>query len=305
MRTAYLNTLDILAAQDERVFALLADNGIIIYDKYRQKFPNQYLNLGISESNMIAMAAGMANQGKIPFVYTIGVFLAIHALEFIRNDVCMQNQNVKLIGTGAGMAYSALGPTHHATEDLGGLRALENLQIITPASPMEVQKATLAAYEHEGPVYLRLGTNREPEIYGRDYKFEIGKAVTLREGRDITLIGMGSILKDVCEAAAELEQEGVRAQIINMHTIKPLDSEAIIRAVEETGKIITVEDHNIVCGLGSAVAEVIAEYGKRVSFKRIGLRGFSKGYGNYTQVKEQNGIGKDIIIENVKQLMIR
>lgn len=304
MRTAYLDTLDILAEKDKRVFALLADNGIIIYDKYREKFPNQYLNLGISEANMIAMAAGMANQGKIPFVYTIGVFLAIHALEFIRNDVCLQNQNVKLIGTGAGMAYSALGPTHHSTDDLGGLRTLENLQIITPASPMEVRKATLAAYEYEGPVYLRLGTNREPEVYESDYKFEIGKAVTLREGKDITLVGMGSILKDVCEVAVELEKEGINAKIINMHTIKPLDQAAIIEAIENTGKIITVEDHNVVGGLGSAVAEVIAEYGKKVKFKRIGVHGFSKGFGDYAQIKTKNAIDKGTIIENVRRFMI-
>lgn len=302
MRNAYLETLSILAEKDKRVFALLADNGIIVYDEYRQKFSDQYLNLGISESNMVAVAAGMANQGKIPFAYTIGVFLAFRALEFIRNDVCLQNQNVKLVGTGAGMAYSALGPTHHSTEDLSGLRVLPNLRIITPASPLEVRKATLAAYEYEGPVYLRLGTNKEPEIYMKDYKFEIGKAVTLREGNDITLIGMGSILKDVCDIASDLGKEGINARVINMHTIQPLDKETVIKAIEDTGKIITIEDHNVVGGLGSAVAEVIAECGERVKFKRIGLHGFSKGYGSYIQVKRANKIDRDTIIETIKQL---
>lgn len=303
MRNAYLETLSILAEKDKRIFALLADNGIIVYDEYRQKFPDQYLNLGISESNMVAVAAGMANQGKIPFAYTIGVFLAFRALEFIRNDVCLQNQNVKLIGTGAGMAYSELGPTHHSTEDLGGLRSLPNLQIITPASPLEVRKATMAAYEYEGPVYLRLGTNREPEIYDKDYKFEIGKAVVLKEGTDITLIGMGSILKDVCEIAAELGKEGISIKVINMHTIRPLDRETVIQAIEDTGKIITVEDHNVIGGLGSAVSEIIAEYGKAVGFKRIGLHGFSKGYGSYTQVKGANKIDRDTIVKNIMQLL--
>lgn len=194
MRTAYLNTLYDLASKDKRVYALISDNGAIVYDKYRKDLSEQYLNLGISEANMIGIAAGMASCGKIPFTYTIGAFLAYRAFEFIRNDVCLQKQNVKIVGTGAGEVYSALGPTHHSTEDLGGLRALPNLTIICPASPMEVKKATRAAYEYIGPVYLRLGTNREPEIYSEDYIFEIGKGVTIREGDDVTLIGTGSII---------------------------------------------------------------------------------------------------------------
>lgn len=291
MRTAYLDTLYELAQNDKRVYALISDNGAIVYDKYRRDLPEQYLNLGISEANMIGMAAGMASCGKIPFAYTIGAFLAYRAYEFIRNDVCLQNQNVKIVGTGAGQVYSALGPTHHSTEDLGGLRALPNMTIICPASPLEVRKATRAAYEYEGPVYLRLGTNRETEIYGSDYEFQIGKAVTLEEGSDITLIGTGSILKDVLDAAEQLKTEGIHARVIDMHTIKPIDQDAVIKAVEETGKIITVEDHNVIGGLGSAVAEVVAEYGNGVRFRRLGLESFSKGYGTYDEVKECNGIG--------------
>ncbi len=249
MRTAYLDTLYELAQNDKRVYALISDNGAIVYDRYRRDLPEQYLNLGISEANMIGMAAGMASCGKIPFAYTIGAFLAYRAFEFIRNDVCLQKQNVKIVGTGAGQVYSALGPTHHSTEDLGGLRALPNLTILCPASPMEVKKATRAAYEHEGPVYLRLGTNREPEIYEGDCAFQIGKAVTLRDGKDITLIGAGSILKDVLDAAEQLQGEGIHARVIDMHTIKPLDKDAVIKAVEETGRIVTVEDHNVIGGL--------------------------------------------------------
>lgn len=302
MRTAYLDTLYELAGKDERVFALLADNGIIVYDKYQRDFPKQYLNLGISEANMVAVAAGMANQGKIPFAYTIGVFLAFRAFEFIRNDVCLQNQNVKLIGTGSGMAYSELGPTHHATEDLGVLRVLPNLQIITPVSPLEVRKATKAVYEHCGPVYMRLGTNKEPEIYEKDYNFQIGKAVTVKDGADVTVIGMGSILHDVLEVAREAEKNNINVRVINMHTIKPLDKEVIIKAIEETGKIITIEDQNIIGGLGSAVAEVIAEYGKPVKFRRMGLHGFSHGYGTYEQVKDMNGIGKETLNKEIEAM---
>lgn len=301
MRTAYLDTLYELAQKDNRVYALISDNGAIVYDKYRKDLSEQYLNLGISEANMIGMAAGMASCGKIPFAYTIGAFLAYRAFEFIRNDVCLQNQNVKIVGTGAGEVYSALGPTHHSTEDLGGLRALPNLTILCPASPLEVKKATRAAYEHEGPVYLRLGTNREQELYENDYEFEIGKAVTLKDGNDITLIGTGSILKDVLDAAEQLSAEGIHARVVDMHTFKPIDKEAIIKAIDETGRIVTVEDHNIIGGLGSAVAEVIAESGLGTKFKRIGLHDFSGGYGSYTQVKEINGIGLYEIIKEIKE----
>lgn len=303
MRTAYLDTLYELASKDKRVYALISDNGAIVYDKYRRDFASQYLNLGISEANMLGMAAGMASCGKIPFAYTIGAFLAYRAFEFIRNDICIQEQNVKIVGTGAGEVYSALGPTHHSTEDLGGLRTLPHLTVLCPASPLEVKKATQAAYEQEGPVYLRLGTNKEPELYNNDYLFKIGKGVTLKDGKDITLIGTGSILKDVLDAANKLQQEGIAARVINIHTLKPIDNELIIKAIEETKKIITIEDHSVIGGLGSAVAEIIAESGKGVAFRRIGLHDFSKGYGSYTQVKEVNGIGIEQIIDSVKVLL--
>lgn len=303
MRTAYLDTLYELAQHDKKVYALISDNGAIVYDKYRRDLSEQYLNLGISEANMLGMAAGMASCGKIPFAYTIGAFLAYRAFEFIRNDICLQKQNVKIVGTGAGEVYSALGPTHHSTEDLGGLRALPNLTIICPASPMEVKKATIAAYEHEGPIYLRLGTNKEPEIYEEDYSFEIGKAVTVREGKDITLVGTGSIVKDILDVSEQIQEEGIQARVINMHTIKPIDREIILKAIEETGKIVTIEDHNIIGGLGSAVAEIIAESEKGVSFKRLGLHGFSNGYGTYAQVKEMNGIGTEQICSEIRRLM--
>ena len=301
MRTAYLDTLYDLACKDKRVYALISDNGAIVYDKYRKVLASQYLNLGISEANMLGMAAGMASCGKIPFAYTIGAFLAYRAFEFIRNDICLQNQNVKIVGTGAGEVYSALGPTHHSTEDLGGLRALPNLTILCPASPMEVKKATVAAYEYNGPVYLRLGTNKEPEIYDDDYSFEIGKGVTIRGGNDITLIGTGSILKDIMDVAELLGKDGIQARVINIHTIKPIDREIIIKAIEETGKVVTIEDHNIIGGLGSAVAEVVAESGEGIKFKRFGLHGFSKGYGTYAHVKGMNGIGAEQIASEIKE----
>ena len=303
MRTAYLNTLYDLAKKDKNVFALISDNGAIVYDKYRADLREQYYNLGISEANMLGVAAGMASCGKIPYAYTIGAFLAYRALEFIRNDICLQNQNVKVVGTGAGMVYSALGPTHHSTEDFGCLRSLPNLTILSPASPLEVKKVTEAAYEMQGPVYIRLGTNKEQEIYEKDYEFQIGKGVEICQGNDVTIISTGNIIVDVLEVRKRLELEGISTRVINIHTIKPFDRDIVIKAIKETNAIVTVEDHNVIGGLGSAVSEVIAESGIGTKFKRIGLVDFSKGYGSYAAVKENNHIGLNDTYEAVKRML--
>ena len=303
MRTAYIKTLYELADRDPNVIAVISDNGIIVYDDFQKAFPDRLLNVGIAEANMIALSSGLAERGKIPFAYTIGTFLANRANEFIRNDVCLQNKNVKMVGIGAGQSYSLLGPSHHSTEDIGCLRSFPNLVILSPASPIEVRSATLAAYEHVGPVYIRLGTNREQEIYTDERPFEIGSGILIKEGDDISVVATGSIVKDVLDAAFELEKEGISARVINMPTIKPLDEEIIRRSIDKTGRLITVEDHNIIGGLGSACAEVIAEYGKPVLYKRIGLRDFSHAYGTYTQVKEACGIGRESIKQEIRLLL--
>ena len=304
MRTAYINALSHLAMQDKNVIAMISDNGAIVYDDYRARFPKQYINSGIAESSMIAMAAGLASRGKIPFAYTIGAFLAYRALEFIRNDVCMQNQNVKIVGTGAGFAYPALGPTHHVTEDIPMLRALPNLLLLSPASPREVKKCVYAAYEHEGPTYIRLGTNREPEVYdSEEYGFTLGKGVVMREGKDITLVSTGSIVYDVMEAAKRLDKEGISTRVVNVHTLKPFDIEIIKSSVEQTRAVLTVEEHTVYGGLGSIVAESLAELGTPIAFKRMGLFDFAKGYGNHDEVKEQNGISIDSICVTVRELL--
>lgn len=302
MRTAYLDKLYELAGRDQNVFALISDNGAIVYDKFRKDFATQYINVGIAEASMIGMAAGMASRGKIPFAYTIGSFLAYRVLEFIRNDVALQKQNVKIVGTGAGMVYSALGPTHHTTEDLGILRTIPNLTIFSPASPLDVRKIVQASYELIGPVYIRLGTNKEPEIYSADYDFVVGKGVTLRAGNDLTFICTGSIINDVLAVAELLAQDNIQARVINIHTIKPLDQEIINQAARETKKIITVEEHNIIGGLGSAVAEVLAEANISVKFERLGLKDkFATGYGTHQDIKMANGLGQKEIYAAAKR----
>lgn len=307
MRNAYLEALHSLARNNSDIIAVVGDNGAVVYDQFRADFPGQFLNFGIAEANMVTACAGLASCGKVPFVYTIAPFLTMRAFEQVRNDVCMQNQNVKLVGVGAGFAYSSLGPTHHATEDLALMRVLPNLTIFSPASPREAQKATLAAFTLKGPVYIRLGTSREAEVYPEDYPFEPGKGVVLKEGEDLTLLGTGSMCWDALQAAQALDKMGIHTRVVNLHTIKPLDHGLILKAARETGAIITVEEHSIIGGLGSAAAEVLMEKAEMpVAFRRMGLKGrFARGYGSHRELKELNGLSREDIIRTAREIMTR
>ncbi|MBT7589583.1 MAG: transketolase [Candidatus Scalindua sp.] len=305
MRNAYLSTLHQLAKSNKDILALVADNGTIVYDKYREEFPDRFINFGISEANMISVAAGLASCGKIPFAYTIANFLTFRAYEQIRNDVCLQKMNVKIVGIGAGFVYSNLGPTHHSTEDIAVMRVLPEMTIFSPSDPLEATKATNAAAHIVGPVYLRLATGGTPRIYENDYVFEVGKGVTLREGNDMAIITTGSIVHEVMLAVNELEKLRVSVRLINIHTIKPIDREIIIKAAMETQAILTVEEHSITGGLGSCVAEVLAEANCVYhSFKRLGLNDvFPQGYGNYQEMKALNGLSKDDIVREANNLL--
>jgi len=304
MRKAYLDTLYELADKDKNVYAVISDNGAILYDKYREVFPDQFINAGISEANMVGMAAGMAERGKIPFAYTIGAFLAYRAYEFILNDVCMMNKNVKLVGIGAGCSYSLLGASHHTIFDIAALRPLPNLTIFSPASPIEVAKCVKAAYEIQGPVYIRLGTSRENEIYNdENYTFIAGKAIKLRCGTDATIISTGSILSDVICATNELEKQGIDVGILNIHTIKPIDKASILQVCKESKAVLVVEEHSLYGGLGSAVSEIIAENNCSIKFSQMGFSNFVQGYGTHAELKKNNGLGIEDIVENVIRLM--
>jgi len=306
MRNAYLSVLHQLAGKDTNVLALISDNGAIVYDKFRADFPEQYFNCGISEANMIGVAAGLASCGKIPFAYTISNFLVYRAYEQIRNDVCLQKMNVKLVGIGVGFVYSSLGPTHHGTEDIAVMRCLPNMTILSPCDPLETKKVVMAAAAIDGPVYIRLATGGTPVIYDKEYDFVVGKGVELRPGKDITIMSTGSLVYEVLQAVNELAGRGVSARLINFHTVKPIDREITLKAAAETGRVLVVDEQNINGALGSAVAEVLMEEGAEVCrFKRMGLRDrFTNGYGTYDDLKDMNGISKAHIV-NEAMTMVR
>ena len=260
-RDSYGNALASLGREHENLVVLDADlaaatkTGI-----FKKEFPERHIDCGIAEANMIGIAAGLASTGKVPFCSSFAMFAAGRTFEQIRNSVGYPHLNVKIGATHAGISVGEDGATHQCNEDIALMRTIPGMTIINPSDDIEAKAAVKAAYEMEGPVYLRFGRLAVPVINDRDdYKFEIGKGVVLKEGTDRTLIATGLEVAESLAAAEKLEAEGISVEVINMHTIKPLDVDLVVRSAAKTGKVVTVEEHSIIGGLGSAVAEVIAE----------------------------------------------
>lgn len=302
MQSAYIGKLMELADKDSNVLHILADSGTGYDEMFRRNLPDQIYNFGISEENMVAAAAGMAAVGKMPFVFTAGAFLAYRSLEFIRDDICFQNLNVKIIGMGSGLAWSSLGPTHHTTEDVAVLRAIPNLMILSPATPIQTAKSVEAAYEHQGPVYIRIGMNHEKEFYKDDYHMFVGKNDVLRDGGDITVFVTGSILEEADMAAQMLKEDGICVNLVNVHTIKPVDKENIFYMAGRSKMFFSIEEHNQYGGLGSIIAETLTENGIGIKLHRIGLKDkFAIGYGTHKNVRVANELGSASIYRRIKE----
>jgi transketolase len=272
VRNAFLDTLFELAEHDDRIVFVTGDLGFRVVEKFMEQRPRQFLNAGVAEQNLTGVAAGMALSGKIVFTYSIANFPTLRCLEQIRNDICYHQANVKVVAVGGGLAYGAMGATHHATEDLAVMRAMPELVVVAPGDPVETRAATRAIAAYPGPCYLRLGKAGEPTVHGGPVDFRLGKAIRFRDGDDLTLISTGGVLQTAARVAEQLATDGIETRVLSMHTLKPLDTEAVLTAAKETRLIATLEEHSIIGGLGSAVAEVLAEtHGVRVPFKRMGL----------------------------------
>ena len=272
MRSVFNKTLLKIARKNKRIFLILADIGYGEVEPFAEAFPDRFFNVGVAEQNMTGIACGVAMEGNIAITYSIANFPTLRCLEQIRNDVCYHNVNVKIVIIGGGLAYGALGVSHQSTEDLAIMRALPDMVVLAPADFVEAEAATYAMVEHNGPVYYRCGYKKEPLLHNKGrIDFKIGKAIQVQPGDDITLIGTGTITYRVYQTAQLLAKDGIQARVLSIHTLKPIDTEAILEAANETGGIMTVEEHNVVGGLGGAVAEVLAEAGVAVPFKRIGL----------------------------------
>lgn len=303
MRNAFLDTLFELAQQDERIVFITGDLGYRVVERFQQELPRQFLNAGVAEQNMTAVAAGMAMSGKVVFTYSIANFPTLRCLEQIRNDVCYHDANVKIVSVGGGLAYGAMSVTHHAVEDIGVMRCLPNLIVVAPGDPIEARAATRAVTAHPGPVYLRLGKAGEPVVHQGPIDFELGKAIPVRDGRDLTLVTTGGMLATAVHVADRLASHGIQARVLSMHTVKPLDGDAVLAAARETGVVVTLEEHSIVGGLGSAVAECLAERPDiRPVFKRLGLpSAFSPYIGSQQYLLEKHGLSVEAVAAAVKQ----
>ena len=271
MRDAFFEALADLARDGERVWALTGDLGVGLFDDFERAAPGRYLNVGIAEQNLVGVAAGLAYTGQVPFAYSIAPFVTSRPHDQIRVDVAMANANVKLVGVGGGLAYGYLGPTHHAIEDLALMRSLPNLTVLAPGDPAEVRRATRAAFASDGPVYLRLGKNGERDVLPADASFVVGRAISLREGADVALASTGAILPEALRAADALAARGVEATVLHFGTVKPFDAAALVAAATRTGAVVTLEEHTILGGLGSAVAEALAEAGVPARLRRLGI----------------------------------
>lgn len=269
---------------------------------FRKALPEQYINVGIAEQNGAGVAAGLATCGKIPFVVTYAAFGSMRICEMIRQEICYPNLNVKIACSHGGLTPANDGASHQCIEDMGILRTLPNMAVIMPADYNAAKALVKAAAEYYGPVYLRFTRDAIPQIYDENAKFEIGKANTLREGKDVAIIANGDTVCIALDAAEMLKEKGVSARVLDMHTVKPLDVEAVNSCIEDIGKIITVEDHNILNGLGSAVADIVAESGKG-KLKRIGVLDQFGQSAPYGRLLEINGITAENIVKQAEILI--
>ncbi len=271
MRATFVNTLIELARKDDKIFLVTADMGYSVLEPFQQEFPDRFLNSGITEQATVSLCAGLALSGYKPYAYSITPFITMRCFEQVRVDVAYMNTNVKIIGIGAGFEYGAAGATHHAIEDIAVMRALPNMTVCCPGDNLEAKAILEQSAELTSPMYIRIGKNKDAFYHDSETRIEIGKAAVLNAGHDQALITTSNTLGIGKKYLTEMQAAGKNPYLISMHTIKPLDTQIIHKLIDEGCEIITLEEHNIIGGLGSAVAEVIAESGKAVKFKRVGV----------------------------------
>ena len=305
MRKTCLDMVYRLAKEDERIFFIGSDLGYGTLKEFKNEMPDRFFMEGVSEAHVIGMASGLALEGKIPYVNTIATFLTRRCFEQIVLDMCLHNVNVRLIGNGGGLVYAPLGPTHLATEDIAIMRAVPNMTILAPADADEMRRMMPLTVDHPGPIYIRLAKGYDPIVTNDDTPFRIGEAIPMRSGSDALIVTTGIGLRVALAAAETLEAEGVDTAILHTPTVKPLDTVAVLEGVAGVPVVVSVEEHTIVGGLGSAVAELIAEtdFGVVKRFKRIGLPDvFPEKYGSQDGLMEYYGISSDGIAATIREL---
>ncbi len=301
-RDAYGKALVELGGINDKIVVLDADLAAATKTgMFKKAYPDRFFDSGIAESNMMGVAAGLATTGYTVFASTFAMFAAGRAYEQVRNSIAYPHLNVKIGATHAGISVGEDGASHQCCEDIALMRVIPGMVIINPADDIEARAAVFAAAEYEGPVYMRFGRLAVPRIFDESYKFELGKAVTLREGGDVTIIATGLMVNEAIEAAKALADEGISAEVINIHTIKPLDKEAVIRSAAKTGAVVTAEEHSIIGGLGGVVAEALCESGKPVPVVRLGVNDVFGRSGPAVELLHIYGLDAQNIVAKAKQ----
>ena len=300
-RDSYGNALAELGTEHDDIVVLDADLAAATKTGvFKKAHPDRFIDCGIAECNMMGVAAGLAAAGKVPFASSFAMFAAGRAFEQVRNSIGYPHLNVKIGATHAGISVGEDGATHQCNEDIALMRTIPGMVVINPSDDVEAKAAVRAAYEHEGPVYMRFGRLAVPVINDRpDYKFELGKGVVLREGKDLTIIATGLPVNNCLEAAEKLAADGIDAKVINIHTIKPLDEELVVAAAKETGKVVTVEEHSVIGGLGSAVSDVLSEKAP-TKLMKIGINDTFGESGPALELLKKYGLDTDSIYEKIK-----
>jgi transketolase len=305
MRQTALNLVYELAKHDERVVFIGSDLGAGTLDKFKQEMPDRFLMEGVSEANIVGLAAGMALEGKIPYINTIATFFARRAYEQIVLDLCLHQVKVRLIASGGGLVYAPLGPTHLPIEDISIMRAIPNMTVVAPCDAEEMRRLMLQTLDYPGPIYIRLAKGGDPVVSRPDLPFRIGMAIPLRSGSDIMFISTGICTQVALQAASALELQGLHAGVMHVHTIKPLDTATIKDSMESVPVVVTIEENNVMGGLGSAVAEIIAESGfdPPKQFARIGIPDtFPRQYGSQASLMETFQISPAHLVDKATSL---
>ena len=303
-RQVICDTLMELAKDDKDIYVLTSDSrGSASMTNFANEYPKQFVEVGIAEQNLVGIAAGLATTGKKCFAASPACFLTMRSIEQVKVDVAYSNTNVKLIGISGGVSYGALGMSHHSLQDIAVMRAIPNIDIFLPADRFETEKLVRELVKYDKPAYIRIGRNPVDDVYeSTDFDFQIGKANVMREGKDITIIATGETVKPAIEASDELKELGIKCRVLNMHTIKPLDKEAIIKAAKETGHIITVEEHSIYGGLGAAVSEVVVQNAP-VPMKIVGIKDEAAITGTSKEIFNYYGLSKENLVKLAKELI--
>ena len=304
MRSIFNKTLLELARNDSRIHMILADIGYGEIEPFRDAFPDRYYNVGVAEQNMTGVACGVAMEGNIAVTYSIANFPTLRRLEQIRNDVCYHNVNVKIVIIGGGVSYGPLGVSHHSTEDIAIMRALPNIVVCVPCDTKEAEAATRAMIAHDGPFYYRCGYKNEKDIHDGPINFQLGRAIRVQDGGDVALFFTGPIGYDAKLACEKVKAEhGISVRLVSLHTIKPIDRAEIVAAARDIGKIITLEEHNLSGGMGSAVAEVLADEGAVCKFKRMALPDVNVSLvGSQEWLRGQYGLDADSIAAQIVEM---